>query len=200
MQRVKNVRLFKSDLLERFTYIHPAVPFFFWTPIVTFLCFYSLTTQALSWTQFLLWGASGLLTWTFVEYWLHRTLFHWDAQGKFGKFIVYIFHGNHHEVPDDPYRLVMPPLPAVLFASFFYALFYLIIGQQGINAFFAFFLIGYLAYDYIHFYTHHYSPKANWAKYLRKYHMLHHHRDHDAKFGVSSPLWDYILRTVHSKH
>jgi len=30
---------------------------------------------------------------------------------------------------------------------------------------------------------------------LHRYHKAHHHRDPDALFGVSSPLWDRVFRT-----
>ena len=43
---------------------------------------------------------------------------------------------------------------------------------------------------------HHFVPKSDLAKQLREQHMRHHFQDHRYGFGVSSPLWDAIFRTM----
>ena len=59
---------------------------------------------------------------------------------------------------------------------------------------FAGFLIGYLMYDYTHYYLHHVVPKSKLGKRLREQHMRHHFQD---RYGfVSSPLWDAVFRTL----
>lgn len=199
MEKVKNVRLFKNPLLERFTYIHPIVPLLMWLPISLFLIYQGIAVEQISFKAIWGLGFSAILCWTLVEYCLHRWLFHFKAKSKFGKFVIYCFHGNHHDVPNDPRRLVMPPVPGLFLASILYAFFYWALGPVYVKPFFGFFLLGYLAYDYIHFYTHHFVPKSSVGIFLRKYHLQHHHRDHDAKFGVSSPLWDVIFRTTKQK-
>jgi sterol desaturase/sphingolipid hydroxylase (fatty acid hydroxylase superfamily) len=82
-------------------------------------------------------------------------------------------------------------------------LFSLIFPAQYIDILMANFLIGYLCYDYIHYATHHFPMTSPVGKYLRKYHLQHHYSGEDSKYGVSSPLWDYIFKTVSgpkSKH
>jgi len=32
--------------------------------------------------------------------------------------------------------------------------------------------------------------------FLKQYHLRHHYKDDDRGYGVSSPFWDYIFRTV----
>ena len=51
-------------------------------------------------------------------------------------------------------------------------------------------------YDYIHFATHHFKMSSPAARFLKRYHLQHHFQHHDAKYGVSSPLWDYVFRTA----
>ena len=58
------------------------------------------------------------------------------------------------------------------------------------------FLIGYLIYDYMHYYLHHAVPRTKLGKRLREQHMRHHFQDHRYGFGVSSPLWDAVFRTL----
>ena len=45
------------------------------------------------------------------------------------------------------------------------------------------------------YYAHHFVPSTRVGKFLRKYHLMHHHGDEAAKYGVSSPLWDVVFRT-----
>jgi len=39
-------------------------------------------------------------------------------------------------------------------------------------------------------------PKSKLGKKLREHHMRHHFQDHRYGFGVSSPIWDHVFRTV----
>jgi len=80
-------------------------------------------------------------------------------------------------------------------------LFYLILGvllkvPQGVAPLTAGFLVGYLAYDLIHYATHHFPMRRGYAKYLKRYHMAHHYKTPDARFGVSSPAWDWVFGTM----
>jgi sterol desaturase/sphingolipid hydroxylase (fatty acid hydroxylase superfamily) len=31
---------------------------------------------------------------------------------------------------------------------------------------------------------------------IKRHHLFHHYRDESVNFGVSSPVWDYVFRTV----
>jgi dihydroceramide fatty acyl 2-hydroxylase len=37
--------------------------------------------------------------------------------------------------------------------------------------------------------------RSRWAKYLKRYHMMHHFKTPQARYGVSSPVWDVVFRT-----
>lgn len=191
-----SVRLFKSDLLERFTHVNPVMPLVLWIPVIGTLIYRSMTLHGLSLFALAVCAVLGLFFWTLTEYLLHRFVFHYPAKTPFGNRVVYILHGLHHEDPVDPTRLVMPPLPALIYSSLLFVIFRVVIGPTYVEAFMAFFLIGYLAYDYIHFYVHFFTPTTAVGKFLKRYHMQHHFADHDAKWGVSNPLWDYIFRTT----
>ncbi len=62
-----------------------------------------------------------------------------------------------------------------------------------LDAFFASFMIGYLCYDYIHYATHHFPMTSKAGRFLKVYHLKHHHQHVPGRFGVSSPLWDLLL-------
>jgi sterol desaturase/sphingolipid hydroxylase (fatty acid hydroxylase superfamily) len=115
--------------------------------------------------------------------------------------ITFLFHGVHHAQPQCKTRLVMPPVVSFPLASLFYALFAWLIGiglntPTWVNPIMSGFLIGYLIYDLTHYATHHWPMRSGYAKYIKRYHMQHHYKTPDARYGVSSPLWDYVFKTM----
>jgi len=192
----ESIRIFKNPILESFTHVHPVVPLILWSPVILFLLYRGATVKNVTTVQFGYLFVFGLLLWTLTEYVLHRFVFHWNAKSRAGKYFVFLFHGLHHDDPQDPTRLVMPPVPAILIVSLLWALFGMIFPAQFLEVIMAFFLIGYLCYDYIHYATHHFPMTGKVGRYLRKYHLQHHYSGEASKYGVSSPLWDYVLKTV----
>jgi sterol desaturase/sphingolipid hydroxylase (fatty acid hydroxylase superfamily) len=61
------------------------------------------------------------------------------------------------------------------------------------------FLVGYAGYLGVHYVVHVYNPPKNFLKVLWVHHAIHHYKDPDSAFGVSSPLWDYLLGTLPKK-
>lgn len=59
----------------------------------------------------------------------------------------------------------------------------------------AFFIVGYLCYDYTHYAVHHFDLQSSVGRYLKRHHMQRHFRDPNRNFGVSSPLWDWVFRS-----
>ena len=51
--------------------------------------------------------------WTLSEYWLHRVVFHFEPEQGLGAQLHWMIHGVHHDHPNDPMRLVMPPSASV---------------------------------------------------------------------------------------
>jgi sterol desaturase/sphingolipid hydroxylase (fatty acid hydroxylase superfamily) len=187
--------LFRNRFLDVFSRIHPAVPALIYVPVIVVLVVLGADRgQGALETIALLVG--GLLLWTLSEYWLHRKIFHWDPDHPIGHRLHFIIHGVHHDHPNDKMRLVMPPGASIPLAVVFFGAFWLIVGTPTAYPLFAGFLIGYLFYDYMHYYLHHFVPKSQLGKRLREQHMRHHFQDHRYGFGVSSPLWDVVFRTL----
>jgi sterol desaturase/sphingolipid hydroxylase (fatty acid hydroxylase superfamily) len=192
----ESIRLFENPILESFSHVHPIIPLLVWVPFILFLFFKSITIDQIYPMEFLITAIIGFGVWTLTEYSLHRIVFHWDAKSKIGKRFVFMFHGLHHDDPQDPTRLVMPPVPAILIVFCLWQMFALVCPKHYMNVFMAFFLIGYLCYDYIHYATHHFPMTNPVGKYLRKYHLQHHYAGERSKYGVSNPFWDYVFGTV----
>jgi dihydroceramide fatty acyl 2-hydroxylase len=187
--------LFKSRFLDFFSRIHPAVPALIYGPVIAVLITLGARDGQAALTIVLL-VLGGLFLWTLSEYWLHRKIFHWDPDHPIGHRLHFIIHGVHHDHPNDRMRLVMPPGASIPLAALFFGLFWLVFGLPTAYPLFAGFLIGYLAYDYTHYYLHHFVPRSALGKRLREQHMRHHFQDHRYGFGVSTPLWDAVFRTL----
>jgi sterol desaturase/sphingolipid hydroxylase (fatty acid hydroxylase superfamily) len=196
------IRLFKSDFMEFFTHISPITIIVIWLPIAVYLAASPLRRQAGAAFPAALPGGLlvGLFLWTLAEYTLHRFLFHHKPTSPRQERIMFLFHGIHHAQPQVKTRLVMPLPVSIPGFILFYALFQLIVGvllgaPQWVGPLMSGFLLGYLIYDLTHYATHHLAMRSGYAKYIKRHHMQHHYKDPETRFGVSSPVWDWVFRT-----
>lgn len=194
-----SLRLFKSNFLEFFTHISPVAIVIFWAPVVVILVYLSsrISPPGTILGAFII----GLFLWTFAEYTLHRFLFHYPAKTEKAQRIFFLFHGVHHAQPQDKSRLVMPfpvsiPLALVLYGLFHLVLSILLKAPHWVNPMTAGFMVGYLVYDLTHYATHHFPMRSGYARFLKRYHMEHHYKNPNTRYGVSSPLWDWVFRTA----
>jgi dihydroceramide fatty acyl 2-hydroxylase len=189
--------MFQSDFLDRLSRVHPAVPVVIFLPAIVVLGVLALGRMpALS---ALAWLAGGYLFWTLSEYWIHRLIFHFEPESGLGARFHWIIHGVHHDHPNDPLRLVMPPAVSVPLASVFCLGFWAVLGTPWWYAFAAGFLAGYLIYDMAHYHVHHHRPRTSMGRRLRELHMRHHFQDETSGFGISAPYWDRVFRTASSE-
>src|SRR3954451_4087470 len=186
--------MFQSRLLDRFTRVHPAVPVLFYAPLILVLLL--LAVERDGWWDMLGLALVGCVVWTLFEYWLHRVVFHFEPEQGVGARLHWMIHGVHHDHPNDPLRLVMPPSVSVPLGALMVWLFWLVLGWDRALAFGGGFLAGYLAYDMLHYHVHHHVPKTALGRRLRELHMRHHFQDDETGFGISAPYWDTIFGTA----
>ena len=189
--------MFQSSLLDRFTRVHPAVPVAIYLPTIALLSVLGIARSG-TWIALGL-ALGGYAVWTLTEYWLHRVVFHFEPARGLGARLHWMLHGVHHDHPNDPLRLVMPPSASVPLAALFGAVFWLLLGNDWCLPFVAGFLAGYLAYDMIHYRVHHHRPHTRVGRRLRELHMRHHFQDDARGFGVSAPYWDHVFGTPPEK-
>ncbi|GAB4572267.1 MAG: sterol desaturase family protein [Anaerolineae bacterium] len=198
-RNAESMRIFESDFLEFFTHISPVTIVVMWVPVAAALLY--VAAQSVPTATIVLGVLIGLFAWTFVEYMLHRFLFHYEPRTPRQEKIFFLFHGIHHAQPQDKTRLVMP-LPVsiplgILFYGLFYVFFVSFLGAPNwLNPVMAGFVIGYLIYDLTHYATHHFPMRSRLAKYLKRHHMIHHYKEPNARFGVSTPFWDWVFGTM----
>ena len=128
----------------------------------------------------------GLLVFSLIEYCFHRWLFHSPVP------LMEPGHRKHHESPlgYDSLPFFLPPVTLLVmtfmctfFTSKNYAL--LFIGSLA----FGYAMYG-LCHRIIHIRRFRHPLLRRWAAR----HFIHHHHT-DVNFGVTTPLWDYILGT-----
>lgn len=185
--------MFESRLLDAFSRVHPAVPVAIFLPAIAAMLVWQLSKTSVLETAGL--ALLGYALWTLFEYWLHRLVFHFEPEHGIGARMHWIIHGVHHEHPNDPLRLVMPPAVSVPLAALIYLLLHLAFGPRYAPGIAAGFYAGYLLYDMIHYYVHHFTPRGRLARTLRERHMRHHFQDDTRGFGISAPYWDEVFRT-----
>jgi sterol desaturase/sphingolipid hydroxylase (fatty acid hydroxylase superfamily) len=206
-----SIRLFQSDFLEFFTHISPVAILVLWLPVSILLLVVAWLERSrwYFWPEnnppfpfYIVFGfLTGLFLWTLAEYTLHRFLFHYQPKTPRQERIFFLFHGIHHAQPQDKTRLVMPFPVSIPLALLFYGLFYLILGEflhltRWVNPLVAGYIIGYIIYDLTHYAAHHFPMRSGYAKYIKRHHMAHHYKNPNTRFGVSSPVWDWVFGTA----
>ncbi|KAK9466531.1 hypothetical protein V1512DRAFT_208405 [Lipomyces arxii] len=139
----------------------------------------------------------GIFIWTFVEYMMHRMLFHMDERLPDHRVAItlhFVLHGVHHYLPMDKLRLVMPPTLFIILATPFYRLAHLLFPYYIAMAIFCGGIFGYICYDCTHYFLHHASLPSS-MKDLKTYHLEHHYKNYELGFGVTSKFWDVVFGT-----
>jgi len=190
--------LFSNPVLERISRTHISIPITLFLAISTVSMYYGLVSTSIPLGLGLAFFGLGLLTFSFVEYMMHKHFFHMEPDTPLKDKLQYNVHGVHHDYPKDKDRLAMPPFVSAAYAAILYLLFTLLMGDFALY-FLPGFLLGYAGYLGVHYVVHVYTPPKNFFKILWVNHAIHHYKDPDAAFGVSSPLWDYLLGTLPKK-
>lgn len=196
--RPTTCRMFETPLIERFSRIHPSTPFVFWLPVLVYLG-YRTFAHGVAVAAALGLLAAGALAWTLAEYVLHRYVFHFVGASSWQRRMHFVIHGVHHDFPQDADRLVMPIGASAPMGLLFYLGFRAILGPVLVDPVFVGFGIGYLTYDGMHYAIHHFRMSSRFGKWIKRHHMIHHHTGEQARWGVSTPLWDWVFGTMGSK-
>jgi len=189
-----SVRLFESNFVEFFSryswwYIWPL-----WLPVILYL----LWNDSTEISKIFQIGAfiSGVGIWMFLEYIIHRFLFHIETESVTGNMYHFIAHGIHHITPLDSTRLTFPPLFSIGIVSIFY-LFFATLAFSGYQSLFAGGLLGFVCYDTIHFLFHHPSILDSLPYFAsrKSAHLHHHYINSNHNFGVTTSLFDLLFGT-----
>ena len=134
----------------------------------------------------------GILTWTLLEYVIHRWMGH-DRRFKRTPFGVE--HVRHHAQGN----YFAPTWKKLVFATLFAAAVTpAACGIAGVEAGLAYVvgLVGfYGVYEWLHRREHTHAGWGPYGRWARRHHFHHHFVDGRANHGVTSPIWDVVFRT-----
>jgi 4-hydroxysphinganine ceramide fatty acyl 2-hydroxylase len=188
-------RLFGTALLRPLIY-QPPNP---WLPVGLYgslglaSILWNLLGEQPPWWAWIVLPVSGFLLWTLIEYVLHSRFFH-DPPAIFRW--LGDSHISHHDVPEDPDRIVARLATSLPFAVVLYIGFSLVLwSPQWAALVLVGVIAGYLSYEVIHFAIHCVPQVRRFFRPLSSHHLHHHYADPSRCYGVTSPLWDWIFHT-----
>ena len=174
-------------------------PFYFYTAVALCLGIAAAKGEEPSPVRMLVLLILGSLSWGLIEYGLHRFVFHYQARSELGRSLIYRAHLSHHEHPQATDRLFASLGMSIPIAACYWLLAWSVMGTWRAASFLLIGLVlGYFCYEWLHFQAHHGRPRLRPLRYLKRYHLLHHHRTADQRFGVTTPLFDLLFGTFRS--
>jgi sterol desaturase/sphingolipid hydroxylase (fatty acid hydroxylase superfamily) len=143
----------------------------------------------------------GVIYWTFLEYGIHRWIYHTHFKTRILSYFLGSFHLYHHKEVGDRrvynsgflmiYLLTPVVLsPFLLITQDFGILSGLILGLS----------IAYYFYECVHFLIHYKKFESGYMAYIQSYHFHHHDKAPNKNFGNTSHLWDFLLGSYDERY
>ncbi len=133
----------------------------------------------------------GVLLWTFLEYVLHRWVFHERVLGG----AMAREHLEHHAKVDYFAPLSRKLALAVPIVSGIFVLGMLVTEATFASGVVIGVLTGWIVYEVIHRLIHVAGPRGAYGRWARRHHLSHHFGNAKLNHGVSSPIWDHVFGT-----
>ena len=138
----------------------------------------------------------GLLSWSLFEYVMHCFIFHYDARSRLGRKFLYHAHISHHENPVAKSQISASLILGLPIGAVYWPLAWAVTGSWvAASWLFIGLAAGFFSYKWVHFQCHHRRSRLRLLRYLRHYHLLHHYKTTELRFGVTSPLFDLVFGT-----
>ncbi|MFL8937410.1 sterol desaturase family protein [Rossellomorea oryzaecorticis] len=141
----------------------------------------------------------GIVTYMFSEYLTHRFVFHIKApKNSILLKLIKRLHYDHHKKPNDLKLLFLPiwySAPSLFALSLIF--YFISDSMQATLSFSAGILIMFFVYEWKHYVAHRpLKPKTKFGKWLKKTHVLHHYKNENYWYGVSTPFVDALFGTL----
>lgn len=164
-------------------------------PLLSFFIFHALSTSSNLLTT-LLAVVGGMVYWTFLEYVIHRFLYHTAYRSKFLRYFLGSFHTYHHQDMSDHrvlnagFLMVYIVTPTVLSPLLFFTQDMQLLASLGVGL-----VSSHYFYEWVHYTLHYKVHETGYLNYIQKYHLHHHDRAVNKNFGNTSHVWDVVFGT-----
>lgn len=174
----------------------------FWIfPILALILLYFALGAEPQWSMghvVLLFGL-GVFIWTFLEYALHRFVFHVQIpiRNPHLRDIVNGSHLLHHASPRDPTIILVHTGYGMTISSLLFGLLYAVfLNASSAAVVLTGIWAGFLYYEAVHYRVHFSLSATRLIAWQRRKHFHHHFTTNKRWFGVTTPLWDYVFGTT----
>ena len=173
-------------------------PFVFYTVILAGLNIAAVKSGELSLPRTGAFFFLGLFIWGLYEYVVHRWVLHREPGANGLDLPGNRTHLKHHADPLSLERLNVQLSESLPVSVVYCLIAWAATGSwQSMTYLYTGLMVGYFFYEYLDFQAHHGMSRSRFVRYFRKYHLLHHHYDAKVRYGVTSPLFDYLFGTYH---
>lgn len=172
----------------------PLLPVLVYLPVLAL--FGAVSTKLVARWEWPVYVAGGLFLWTFIEYLMHRYIFHYPVLSPRLQEIQAGMHLAHHDAPEDAKKIVARPLFSLTIATAIWGILFAAFRRvDQASLVMAGVIVGYLFYEFVHYAVHTRADGGPILRAWRRYHFYHHFQNGARCFGVTSPLWDVVFRT-----
>ena len=187
-----------ADKLHQVSRYKLYAPHFFYTPILALIC----TAAGLRGKHTVFYVAallaSGFLSWGLIEYTVHRFVLHSKQSFWGARLPGNLTHLRHHARPQELDRLHVALRESIPVSLAYCLLAWLLLGSwQSMVWAYTGMMMGYFLYECLDLLAHHGAPRSRLLRYFCRYHLQHHYHDARARYGVTTPLFDYLFGTFH---
>jgi sterol desaturase/sphingolipid hydroxylase (fatty acid hydroxylase superfamily) len=140
-------------------------------------------------------AAAGAAYWTFLEYAIHRWLYHIVLRRPLLRRVLHSLHLHHHKHLDDHGVLNAGPLLAYPVLALVLTPIAALAGPIAALAVGIGVALAYGVYEVIHYLIHLRAWRGGYLAWIQRFHLYHHERRWNRNFGNTSPLWDRLLGT-----
>jgi sterol desaturase/sphingolipid hydroxylase (fatty acid hydroxylase superfamily) len=183
------------ELVKYFASKNPGHLFLFVLPLWFFSSQFIVSSDV-SFEFILISFVTGAIYWTFLEYAIHRWVYHTHFKSRILSYFLGSFHTYHHKEVSDRRVYNSGFLMIYLITPVVISPFLLVTRDLGILAALILGLSSaYFIYECVHFLIHYKKFESGYMAYIQSYHFHHHDKAPNKNFGNTSHLWDFLLGT-----
>ena len=181
------------QLVKYFASRNPVHLLLFVVPLFVFFLYHALAAGPVT---LILGIIGGIVYWSFLEYAIHRFLYHIHYPTKLIKYFLGSFHMYHHSDMTDHrvlnagFIMVYFVTPTVLSPLMLVTQDLSLLASVGTGL-----VAAHYFYEWVHYTLHYKAHDTGYLNYIQKYHFHHHDKNPNANFGNTSHVWDVVFGT-----